>query len=417
MVAALYDKDPEIRQNAYNMIRTELSTSTSSMTSIPRPLKFLRLHYDELKEYVAKLNGQQDQDFKHSLIDLLAVLVMVAPNATENSLSFVLAGSKQNLTQWGLEFIRNLSGDISNEFVSLLDQDKPTDELLSLVNIIVPYLIETHSESEAVDLLIEVEKLDSIMDFVNQNNYKRICLYLLACANYAADSDEMKSILEITYNIYQKYNEHANALRVAIKLNNQLFIKQTFLGCNDSVMQKQLAFILGKEKIYIENEGMSEDLQAIMSNLKLTEYYKKLAGALEVTEPKHPEEMFKSHLEEKKSADAKIDSYKINMATSIASSFINAGHGSESLLSNKDKDWLNRNKEEGLLALLAGLGLVNLWDIEVGPNELEKYMNSNEMDPNKRGGYNIGVGVISSGVRDENNIAFGILSEQLKDKK
>jgi hypothetical protein len=69
------------------------------------------------------------------------------------------------------------------------------------------------------------------------------------------------------------------------------------------------------------------------------------------------------------------------------------------------------------LSLLAGLGMVNMWDIDLGPNELEKYMSNNEMDPYKRGGYNIGLGIISSGVRDENFIAFGILSDQLKDKK
>lgn len=417
MVAALYDSDPDIRQNAYNMIKTELSTSTSSMTSIPKPLKFLRLHYDALKDYIGKLTNEKDRDFRDQIIDLLAVLVMVAPNATETSLQYVLSGSKKTLTQWGLEFVRNLSGDIGNEFISRLDKDQPTDELLNLVNIIVPFLIEAHSESEAVDLLLEVEKLDSIMDFVNEHNYKRICLYLLSSANYAADTDEMKSILEIAYNIYQKFNESANALRVAIKLNNQLFIKQTFTGCSDPVMQKQLAFILGKEKIYLQNDTMSPELQSIISNLRLSEYYRKLAASLELVEAKHPEEIFKSHLEEKKGGDAKIDSYKINMATSIASAFINAGHGSESLLSNRDNDWISRNKEEGLLSLLAGLGLVNLWDIECGPNELERYMGSNEMDPNKRGGYNIGMGIVSSGVRDENYIAFGILSEQLKDKK
>jgi 26S proteasome regulatory subunit N1 len=222
MVAALYDKDPEIRRNAYNMIRNEVTTSTSSMTSIPKPLKFLREHFEAIKDFTNKLDN--DNEFKLMLNDLLAMLVMIAPNTTETSLSYILTGSKKNITQWGLEFVRNLSGDIGNEFVNRLDTGRDVDDLISLVNVIVPYLIEAHSESEAVDILLEVEKLDSIMDFVNQNNYKRTCLYLLASANYAADTEELRSILEIAYNIYQKFGEYANALRVAIKLNNQLFI-------------------------------------------------------------------------------------------------------------------------------------------------------------------------------------------------
>lgn len=55
------------------------------------------------------------------------------------------------------------------------------------------------------------------------------------------------------------------------------------------------------------------------------------------------------------------------MAYSIASSFINAGFGTEVLLSKKDSDWIFKNKEEGLTCMLAGLGLVNIWDYLEGP--------------------------------------------------
>ena len=419
MVTGLYDTDPDIRMNAYNLLKSEMSTATSSMTSIPRPLKFMRSHYDQIKEYTDKfeVKNEKDAEYKLALQDMLAVLVMVVSNTTDTSLKWVLSGTKKNLTQWGQEFIRTLSGDISNEFTKRTDENKGYNDLLDLVTVIVPFLIEKNSETEAIDLLLEVEKLDTIMDFVTIHNYKRICLYLMASSNYAADTDEMKSILEIAYNIYSKFKELPNALRVAIKMNNLLFIKQTFFGCEDPQVRKQLAFILSKQRIYLVQDDMPEEIQNIISNLKLSEYYKKLASELDVLEPKAPEDVFKSHLEEKKAADVtKIDSYKMNMASSIASSFINAGFGKEALLEKKDSDWLSRNKEEGLLCTIAGLGLVNLWDIDLGPNQLEKYMSTNEMDPNKRGGYNVGVGIISSGVRDENNVAFAILTDQFKDK-
>ena len=79
MVTGLYDKDQEIRNNAYNLIKTEITTATSSMTSIPRPLKFLRLHYDALKEYLANFDAKtpSDQEYVLQLKDLLAVLLMV----------------------------------------------------------------------------------------------------------------------------------------------------------------------------------------------------------------------------------------------------------------------------------------------------------------------------------------------------
>jgi 26S proteasome regulatory subunit N1 len=418
MVARLYDTDYDLKINAYNMIRTEITSATSSMTSIPRPLKFLRLHYEALKDYESKYEttDENNLNFKLLLRDLLAVLVMVTPNTPDTTIQWVLEGTKRELTFWGIEFIRTLAGDISNEYIKRLDEGKPFEDLLDLVNVIVPHLIQLHSENEAIDILLEVEKLDAIMDLVNENNYKRICLYLMASSNYAADTEEQRSILEITYNIYTKFRQHANALRVAIKMNNELFIKQTFFNCDDFNLQKQLAFILGKQRIYLVQDDMPAELQNVISNLKLSEYFKKLATELDVLAPKTPEDIIKSHLEEKKSESTKIDSYKMNMALNIVSSFINAGFGTEALLSAKNSDWLGRNKEEGIINLLAGLGLVNLWDIDLGPNQLEKYMVTNERDMNKRAGYNIGVGIMSSGIRDENNIAYAILTEQLKDK-
>ncbi len=104
------------------------------------------------------------------------------------------------------------------------------------------------------------------------------------------------------------------------------------------------------------------------------------------------------------------------MAVSIASAFINAGFGTEKLLST-EPNWMDRNKDEGLMCTIAGIGMVNLWDIECGPNELEKYSSSNETNSYKKAGYFLGMGILSSGVRDENEIALAVLKEQLNDAK
>ena len=413
MINGLFDSEIEIRKNAFNMIKNEILTSTSSMTSIPRPLKFFRLHYDKLKEFY---NSLIDLEYKNLIGQLLSVLVLVCPNTQDTALQYVLDCQIHNITEWGQEYNRSLAGEIGQEYLNRLEEETPCDNLIGLVNIIVPYFIEVHNENEAIDLLIEMDKLDDINNYTTSNNYKRIALYLITYSNYAADSEELKKNLEIAYQIYSKYNEHANALRVAIKLSNMMFIKSTFLSCSDRLTQIQMAFILARQKIWLESENIDTELSSIISNLKTSEYYKKLGRSLDLTEPKHPEEVFKSHLEEKKS-DGKIDSYKNNMAYSIASSFINAGFGTESLLSKKGDDWMARNKDEGLLCLIAGLGLVNIWDIDCGPNEMEKYMKTNEVDHFKRGGYNIGLGIISSGVRDENYTAMALLTDQLVDQK
>ena len=104
MINALYDVDQVIQMNSYNMIKTEITTSTTSMTSIPKPLKFMIPHFAAIKEFYSKLeNGNK---FKLLVSDLLAILVIVTPNATETSLHYVMLGSRTDITSWGQEFIK-----------------------------------------------------------------------------------------------------------------------------------------------------------------------------------------------------------------------------------------------------------------------------------------------------------------------
>ena len=53
---------------------------------------------------------------------------------------------------------------------------------MGLVDTIIAYFIDHHEEPEAIDLLMEVEKLDKVVQFINTHNYERVCLYLLSCA-------------------------------------------------------------------------------------------------------------------------------------------------------------------------------------------------------------------------------------------
>jgi hypothetical protein len=47
----LRDRDPEQQVHALTQMKIEISGATSSMTSVPKPLKFLREHYQGIKEH------------------------------------------------------------------------------------------------------------------------------------------------------------------------------------------------------------------------------------------------------------------------------------------------------------------------------------------------------------------------------
>ena len=429
MVEGLFLSDYDLRINSYNMLKHEITTSTSSMTSIPRPLKFIRTHFTEIKNFYEKFipATEKDKTYKLMLSDLISVILTVVSEKDEEGneltiLSYVLSGTRKDITSWGIEDVRSLCSDIGQEYNIRLEKGEPINELIDLVKMFAPYLIKQHCESDAIDLLIEVESLDEIKNFINENNYKKVCLYLLSIANYSADTDEYRNILELVYNIYfDKFEKYIDAMRVAIKIGNILYIKQTFLKCKDLLTKMQLGFILAQEGIFLDEEDtkikIDNKIIDIMRNYKLTEYFKVLAKTLELLEPKHPEDVFKSHLEDKKSQNTKkLESYKINMAYSIASSFINAGYGTEVLLSKKDSDWIYKNKEEGIQCLIAGMGLVNVWDYLEGPNKVYELAGNKEQDTFKRSGRNIGLGLSLCGIKEENDLAIAVLLEELLDK-
>ena len=429
MVEGLFLSDYDLRINSYNMLKHEITTSTSSMTSIPRPLKFIRTHFTEIKNFYEKFipATEKDKTYKLMLSDLISVILTVVSEKDEEGneltiLSYVLSGTRKDITSWGIEYVRSLCSDIGQEYNIRLEKGEPINELIDLVKMFATYLIKQHCESDAIDLLIEVESLDEIKNFINENNYKKVCLYLLSIANYSADTDEYRNILELVYNIYfDKFGQYIDAMRVAIKIGNILYIKQTFIKCKDLLTKMQLGFILAQEGIFLDEEDtkikIDNKIIDIMRNYKLTEYFKVLAKTLELLEPKHPEDVFKSHLEDKKSQNTKkLESYKINMAYSIASSFINAGYGTEVLLSKKDSDWIYKNKEEGIQCLIAGMGLVNVWDYLEGPNKVYELAGNKEQDTFKRSGRNIGLGLSLCGIKEENDLAIAVLLEELLDK-
>lgn len=99
-----------------------------------------------------------------------------------DSIKYCLEGSKQNLVEWGHEYLRSLAGEIGQEYNKRIESQGETRDLMELVEVIIPYFMKNHEEPEAVDLLMEVEALEKLVKFTSDSNYERVCLYLLSCA-------------------------------------------------------------------------------------------------------------------------------------------------------------------------------------------------------------------------------------------
>lgn len=177
-------------------------------------------------------------------------------------------------------------------------------------------------------------------------------------------------------------------------------------------MQKQLAFMLGRQQIFIElNDSTleNEDLTEIMANCHLNNHFLNLARELDIMEPKTPEDVFKSHLENTRPQFGQVDSARQNLAASFVNGFVNAAFGQDKLLMEDGNKWLFKNKEHGMLSATASLGLVLLWDVDGGLTPIDKYLYSSE-DHIKSGAL-LACGIVNCGVRNECDPALALLSD------
>lgn len=158
-------------------------------------------------------------------------------------------------------------------------------------------------------------------------------------------------MLKTAIKLYHKFNQYTEAVRLAIRLNDLTLIKELFLLCPDRYIRQcflsgsslcmghkfvlrgvsgdlklsgnlgplggmlvryvichlfrstkmQIAFILAHSQVYLELDEQSDgydELMEIMSNSRLNAYHLQLARELDIAEPKNPEDVYKSHLEQ-----------------------------------------------------------------------------------------------------------------------
>ncbi|KAJ8556144.1 hypothetical protein K7X08_022902 [Anisodus acutangulus] len=421
-VERVQDADPGLKKVALESMRQEIRTATSSMTSVPKPLKFLRPHYGTLKGFYEKM---PDSDLKILLADILSVLALtMSAEGERESLKYRLLGSQGDIGSWGHEYVRNLAGEIGQEYAKRQSEEAPIDDLMELVQQIVYFNMKHNAEPDAVDLLIEVEDLDLLVEHVDNSNCKRTCAYLTSFAKYLPGPDDML-VLDIAYTIYMKFEEYPLALVTALALDNMQSIKQVFTSCDDILRKRQFCYILARhgQTFDLDEEMCASDeerevLQEIVNNAKLSEGYLALARDIEVMEAKTPDDIYKPHLlDGRASAGASVDSARQNLAATFVNAFVNAGFVQDKLMTvpseatsgGSSTSWLFKNKEHGKASAAASLGMILLWDVDSGLAQLDKYFHST--DTHVIAGALLGVGIVNCGIKNDCDPALALLAD------
>jgi 26S proteasome regulatory subunit N1 len=382
------------------------------MTSVPKPLKFMIPHFDTMKACHGKM--EEEGAVKRQCADVVSVLAMTMSEERE-CLKYKLLGNQttEEIELWGHEYVRHLAGEVVQEFNGATEEDDLRKTLVTMAKLIVPSQMKHHAEAEACDLLMEVEQLDDLQQYVDDSAYSRVCLYLVSCVPYVPEP-ENTNLLKTALSIFRKFNQFPQAMRLALQLNDRALVEELFNSCSDPIVQKQLAYMLGRHQFYLElseERDDYDDLTEIMSNSHLNNHFLNLARELDIMEAKTPDDVYKTHLDNVRPAfgGGAVDSARQNLASSFVNGFINTGFGQDKLLMEDGNKWLYKNKEHGMLSATASIGLVLLWDVDGGLTQIDKYLYSPE-DWIKSGAL-LACGIVNTGVRNECDPALALLSD------
>ncbi|WEJ96040.1 proteasome regulatory particle base subunit [Yamadazyma tenuis] len=399
-------------------LKSFIENSTTSLTAVPKPLKFLRPHYSLLcsvyESWSSKPSNLQDK-----FADVLSVLAMTySDDGNNESLKYRLLCKHSIITDWGHEYMRHLALEIGSSYQESLGNDEEyVAKVVKLSTVIVQYFLKHNAEADAVDLLLEIEGIEKLPQYVDESTFQRVCLYMVSCVPYLSPPDDA-TFLQTAYSIYVTHNQLTQALALAIKLDDEELISQVFKSTEDVLVHKQLGLILSQQNNGFKYPGDDEQVQECIANVKLNDYFSYLVKELNLLDARVPEDVYKSHLETSKAGignSGSIDSAKQNLAASFVNMFLNLGFGNDKLVQTDEdnKSWIYKTKGPGMSSTTASLGAIHQWNVNDGLQILDKYTYS-QQDEVKAGAL-LGTGIISANVHDDVDASLALLQDYVVD--
>lgn len=345
---------------------------------------------------------------------MLSVLGMTYGDEEKlETLKYRLLAKSEDLGSWGHEYIRHLALEIGQEYQNRLNAEKDTKDLVDLSLSLVPYLLSHNAEADAVDLLSELEIIEEIPRFLDENTYGRVCLYMVSMVNLLTYPEDQQ-FLRTAHSIYVRFNELPKAIVLAIRLNDHDLIRSDMNATSDKSLRKQMAFLAARQQVWLELTPEDEEDQAFMDSLNNTsihKHFKSLGKELNILEPKAPDDIYKTHLETRGAGLTNVDSARHNLASAFVNGFANAGFGNDDMIVGEgDKgSWVWKTKDDGMLSTTASLGMLLHRDVEIGLDKIDKFTYATENQI--KAGALLAIGIVNSGVRIDSDPALALLSD------
>jgi 26S proteasome regulatory subunit N1 len=380
------------------------------MTAVPKPLKFLRPHYEPMTKLYEEWPAGDD---KNSLADVLSVIGMTfSDEDRQDTLKYRLLSPTTDIGSWGHEYTRHLALELGEVYTKRLTNDEPYQDLIDLALVLVPLFLKSNAEADAVDLMSEMEIIEDIPKFLDKDTYPRVCLYMVSMVSLLTYPED-QSFLRTAHKIYKQYGQLTQAIVLAIRMNDIELIKSDFLSTEDVSIKKQMAFLSARQQIVLDIPDIPEDILECLNNTKLPDHFKALARELNILDPKTTEDIYKSHLESNRvTGFTNLDSARHNLSAAFVNAFVNAGFGNDKMMMVEEEksSWVWKTKEEGMMSTVASIGTLLLWDVEGGLDKIDKYTYAAE--DQIQAGSLLAFGIMSSGVRIDSDPILALLGDE-----
>ncbi|MES1920288.1 hypothetical protein MHBO_001974, partial [Bonamia ostreae] len=402
-------------------LKHKISSAAKSMTSIPKPLKHLNPHFEELRKF---FDGYQNPP--NFLADIISCLAMVS-SEEENlyCLKYKLQSNNDDISLWGDDYIRHLSREIIAESKKRRENIIESSKITSIAKKIVDFYFKNAAEAEAVDLLVEIGRLDILLEKSDKESAPRIASYLFQCLHYIpSEMEDFEKMAKTAFELHARCGNYSEALLIALIANDDELINKALNSCKTDIEKLQLSYMVGltRNANGYENLSVSEKMVSAAGNEDLGNWFDLLAKELSVMEPKKMEDIYKSHLIDRstfgkyektiQTSSQNLNSARENLATTFANAIVHAGFGNDTLVSPEDSDWVFKNRDRGKASAVASIGLVNMWKLEKGFQAVDRF--SESVDEELKAGSLLGFSLVGCGIKSDLDASAALLADHLE---
>lgn len=117
-VASLIDESVSkaVKLSSLESLKKEVKESTTTMTSVPKPFKFLKVHYQSIYDFY--------QNNKSEMVELapFTSLLSMSFGKEGDCLEMLLEGGKEYVGEWGYNYISHISREVGLSYQKKMEE-------------------------------------------------------------------------------------------------------------------------------------------------------------------------------------------------------------------------------------------------------------------------------------------------------